>query len=1354
MAGGQIFSSLRLAESEETPIHLTFTSVLFVFFKIIVRSPGTSRGQAPLPQGSTPRPARPSQKFPLRMVLVLPFVLEIVTAVGLTGYFSYRNGQQTVNKLATQLMQEEGDRFYHRLNDYLKIPPQVFQLTEDVIAMDMLHLSDLRRTGQYFLKQHQLFPELNYIGFDNLNGDRVGTYQLNNRPVIELLQKSKNQGIAIYTADASGKPAQLMQKKTGYLLEDSTQNTKADLAKRSTWHEISYQPTNQKLTISFKQLLYNRDRRLLGVLRIHTDLLQISHLLNQLKLNKINTVFVIDRSGLLVASSSDYPSFKLRKGRVHRLQAVDSADEQLAEVARYVSQQPGGIQNIQGPQQLNFSVQGEPHFVQITPYKNRTVDWLIVAAVPESSFMAEIHRNNRNTILLCGGALVGAIALGLLTAQWIAKPILRLSRASRALTLGEWDYPVEENSRIAELEVLAHSFNQMTEQLQQTFDQVKTALQESKEKFTKIFHNSPDIVNIVTIPDATYLEVNESFLEATGYARAEVIGRTAFELKLIANLEQVQHLQHLVEINQEIRNVEFDFCTKSGQIRNALLSCEVIELEGQQCILSVSRDITDRKQLEVALQRSEAKLRDVLNSATVGICSFRLYTDESLQYEYFSAGHALIYGYTAEEMMADTALWHSRVHPEDLKNVIFPAYKRLSKHHSSSIEYRFLHKDGTLRWISDYLTAHWDEIADCWIITAAAVDRTARKQLEIALQDSETKLNDVLNTAIASIKRFRLNADRTREVDFWSRGCEAVFGYSTEELLANPTFWEERVLPEDMQHVLKPLQERLLTEQRITCEYRFQHRNGMQRWISSTYSSRRDDALDCWFVTAVETDITANKQVARSLHQSYCSLSQRNEELAVVNEELQKTLEELRVAEEELRQQNQRLKSERQRYQGLFNFAPDGCLITDAVGIIQEANEAIAAWLQFNPKALIGRPLSDFIAGADLKTFSEYLSYVRSDQPVQICDINLQPPDASLLPTEITVAPVCDLAGKLIGLRWLIRNISDRKQLKEALNESEASKYQILQAIPDLIILMTMDGICLDVIDGSGITSSIPKSTAIGKNQYDLLPTEVAQQRKNAVQQAVQTGETQVYEQQLTISAATRYEEVRIIAVGIDRILVMIRDITDRKQSEVQSQIGVGTTVELELPVHPVDGGGLTTGTIRRVVGLVPGQPKFRILVVDEVPASRMLLVDLLSAVGFEVQSAANGQAALDAWERDLPDLIWMDLRLPGMSGQEVIQWIRAEEALSDVRPHSQSTVIIAISASPLEVDRQHALAAGCNDFVSKPDSEAIVFEKISQFLGVEYLYEGSSGYLMGDGHSGCVFESARSNFARRCDAD
>ncbi len=119
-------------------------------------------------------------------------------------------------------------------------------------------------------------------------------------------------------------------------------------------------------------------------------------------------------------------------------------------------------------------------------------------------------------------------------------------------------------------------------------------------------------------------------------------------------------------------------------------------------------------------------------------------------------------------------------------------------------------------------------------------------------------------------------------------------------------------------------------------------------------------------------------------------------------------------------------------------------------------------------------------------------------------------------------------------------------------------------------------------------------------------------------------------------------------------------------------------------------------------------------------------MVDLLSAVGFEVLEAVDGKSALDFWDREMPDLIWLDMRLPEMDGHELTQWIRAEEALNVIHL-DQPTVIIGVSASALEDDRQRALASGCDDFVSKPCSEATIFDKLKEHLGLEYIYEDTS---------------------------
>ncbi len=100
----------------------------------------------------------------------------------------------------------------------------------------------------------------------------------------------------------------------------------------------------------------------------------------------------------------------------------------------------------------------------------------------------------------------------------------------------------------------------------------------------------------------------------------------------------------------------------------------------------------------------------------------------------------------------------------------------------------------------------------------------------------------------------------------------------------------------------------------------------------------------------------------------------------------------------------------------------------------------------------------------------------------------------------------------------------------------------------------------------------------------------------------------------------------------------------------------------------------------RRVIGLAPGQPQYRILAVDDRLESRILLVKLLSSMGFNVRQASNGQEALDIWERWEPHLIWMDMRMPIIDGYKATQRIKETTK-------GQATVVIALTASAFEED-------------------------------------------------------------------
>ena len=168
----------------------------------------------------------------------------------------------------------------------------------------------------------------------------------------------------------------------------------------------------------------------------------------------------------------------------------------------------------------------------------------------------------------------------------------------------------------------------------------------------------------------------------------------------------------------------------------------------------------------------------------------------------------------------------------------------------------------------------------------------------------------------------------------------------------------------------------------------------------------------------------------------------------------------------------------------------------------------------------------------------------------------------------------------------------------------------------------------------------------------------------------------------------------------------------------VKSQVGRGTLLAFDIRVKHVRATDvLTPRSTRRVVGLGPDQPRYRILIVDDRWVNRQLLHKLLIPVGFEVREAANGQAALDIWDIWEPHLIWMDMRMPVMDGYEATKQIKASAK-------GQATAVIALTASAFDEEKVIVLSAGCNDFLRKPFKEAEIFDLLHKHLGVRFVYE------------------------------
>jgi signal transduction histidine kinase/CheY-like chemotaxis protein len=167
---------------------------------------------------------------------------------------------------------------------------------------------------------------------------------------------------------------------------------------------------------------------------------------------------------------------------------------------------------------------------------------------------------------------------------------------------------------------------------------------------------------------------------------------------------------------------------------------------------------------------------------------------------------------------------------------------------------------------------------------------------------------------------------------------------------------------------------------------------------------------------------------------------------------------------------------------------------------------------------------------------------------------------------------------------------------------------------------------------------------------------------------------------------------------------------------QVTSIVEQGSTFDFTIQVNLANASQVEilspTESIKR---LALGQPNYRLAVVDDRETNRLALVKLLQSVGFEPRTASNGLEAIALWQEWQPDLIWMDMRMPVMDGYEATRQIKQQ-------PNGHKTVIIALTASAFEEQRAKIIEAGCDDFVPKPFLERIIFDKLTQYLGVKFI--------------------------------
>ncbi len=431
-----------------------------------------------------------SKEIPLRIIFTVPFLIEIFIIVGLVGFLSYKNGKEAVNEIAVQLREKITVEIQEYIKNQLSDLVMIHKLNADAIERGELNL-DLQQ--QDTKKYHYLWQMIK--NFDRVS--RIGLSSQEKNQYLEVWRKPKNGELRFVVSNAStnyftteyaispqGQPTKVINKFTRHY--DPRQRPwyiGAVKAGKLNWAPIYSGIDYNIFFLDLCQPIYDRNSKLLGVITATYELDNVQDFLAKHKIGKNGKTFIFDREGLLVASSQQESSLNNSKNSKTKRPSIDrSSDPLIQATAKYLKKYFVDFAKIERSYQLEFNYNHDLQFLQISPYQDKLgIDWLIVTVVPESDFLDRIHANTRQTILLCIAAFFLVIIIGILTANWVAKPIFRLNNAAKDIAKGKLHQTVK-IEQTYELGELAISFNSMASQLKESFENLEKKVEKRTEE--------------------------------------------------------------------------------------------------------------------------------------------------------------------------------------------------------------------------------------------------------------------------------------------------------------------------------------------------------------------------------------------------------------------------------------------------------------------------------------------------------------------------------------------------------------------------------------------------------------------------------------------------------------------------------------------------------------------------------------------------------------------------------------------------------------------------------------------------------------------------------------------------------
>ncbi|MGB8702463.1 MAG: cache domain-containing protein [Thermosynechococcaceae cyanobacterium] len=331
------------------------------------------------------------KQFPLHLVLTVPLTILMVGTIGLTGWLSWHFGRQAVNDVAEQFRQQVGDRIKQKLTSYLETPHLINRINADAVRRGQLKVQN-RNSDRYLWNQIQLFDSVTWIYYGSqLGGEFTGIQRsLVDRSLeIAIADPTSRYQSFYYSLDKQGnrhKRVKIEPNQYDSRLRPWYQS--AVKARKAVWSPVYQSVAKPDLTLTAALPIYGANGKLQGVVGTDIYLEEMNRFLSDLKFSPSRQTFIVERSGLLVASSTDESPYTLNRDtqEAQRLRAIDSQKTLIRSAMQQLTEQFNlKLTQIDAPKAIDFTLNSQRHFVQVLPFEDeRGLDWLIVVAMPES----------------------------------------------------------------------------------------------------------------------------------------------------------------------------------------------------------------------------------------------------------------------------------------------------------------------------------------------------------------------------------------------------------------------------------------------------------------------------------------------------------------------------------------------------------------------------------------------------------------------------------------------------------------------------------------------------------------------------------------------------------------------------------------------------------------------------------------------------------------------------------------------------------------------------------------------------------------------------------------------------------